>query len=81
MLIFIVGKVIGIGSVAHDKQLHIAKQRVAVTITGFIFIINDLLHSLTGRDAYVFQFNLHNRQPIDQQNNVIPLMAVFCIDA
>ena len=47
MLLFIVGEIDGIGTVAHNEQLHVAHQRIAITIARFVFIIHDLLHGFS----------------------------------
>jgi len=81
MLVFIIGKIIGFIAVANNKQLHKTHQGIAISVSRIIFIIHDLLHCLSWGNVNFFQLNLHHRQSINQQNNIIPMIAILGIDA
>ena len=81
MLIFVIGKIIGIGAIAHDKQLHETHQRIAISVSGLIFIIHNLLYGFTWRNVQFLQLNLNYWQTINQQNNIVTLIAVFSINS
>lgn len=77
----VICKIIGIGAVAHDKQLHKAKQWVGVAVSSVAFVVHNLLHGFTWADLQTFQFDLHNRNAVYQQNHIITMMAVAFVDA
>ena len=57
------------------------KQRLGVAIAGIIFVVNNLLHGPARADAEGFQLDLHNRHAIDEQDDIVTLVAVVGIDA
>ncbi len=81
VLAMVIGKIPGIGLVAHNEKLHKAEQRIGIAVAGVVFIVNDLLHGTARTDIQCLEFNLHNRHAVDQQNHVIAVIAVLRVDS
>ena len=77
----VVGEVPGIAAVADDKKLQEAEQGFVVAVAGVVLVIDDLLHGVARADFQRLEFDLHDRQAVDEQNHVIAMVAVLRIDA
>ena len=77
----VVGEVVGVGAVADDEELQKAQQRFGVAVARVVFVINDLLHGAARVNAQRFQLNLHARHTVDEDEHVIPVVAVVGVDA
>lgn len=77
----VVGKVVGVVTVADDEELHKAEQRLVVTVAGVVLVFDDLFHGPPRADAEGLQLDLHNRHAVDEQNNIVTVMAVVRVDA
>ncbi len=77
----VIGKIPCIALIADNEELYKAEQRIGIAVTWVVFIVDDLLHGTARADIQCFEFNLYNRYAIEQQNNIIAVMAVLRIDA
>jgi hypothetical protein len=77
----VVGEVVGAVAIADDEELDEAQQRAGVAVAGVVFVIDDLLHSPARVDAERFQLDLRDRYAVDEQNDVVTMVAVVCVDA
>ena len=77
----VVGEIPGIASIADDEKLHEAQQRLGVAIAGVVLVVNDLLHGPARADAEGFQLDLHHRHAVDEQDDIVTLVAVVGVDA
>lgn len=81
MLAIVVGKVVGVGPVADNEELHETQQGVGIAVAGLSLVIDDLLHGPARADIQGFQFNLHTGNTVDKQNDIIAVVAALGIDA
>ena len=72
----VVSKIIGVCSVADNKHLHEAEQRIGISITYIILIVNYLLHSTTRAYIKRLQFYLNKGQSINQQYDIITMRTI-----
>ena len=79
MSIVVICKVVGINTVAYNKQLHKAKQRIGIAVSRVAFVVHNLLHGSAWAYFQTFQFNLNNGNAVNQQNHIIAMIAVFSI--
>jgi hypothetical protein len=77
----VVGKVVRVIAIADDEELHEAKQRSGIAVAGIILVLDDLLHGHARIAHERLEFDLSDRDAIDQQNDVIAVVAVVCVDA
>jgi len=77
----VVGEIPGVSAVADDEQLQEAQQRAGVAVAGVVLVVNDLLHGPARVDAQRFQLDLHTRHTVDEDEHVIPVVAVVGVDA
>ena len=77
----VVGEVVGAVAVTDDIKLHEAEQRFGVAVARVALVFDDLLHRPSWIDAKAFEFNLHHRHTVDQQDHVKTMVAVVRIDA
>jgi hypothetical protein len=77
----IVDEVIGAIAIADHEQLHEAEQRAGVAVAGIILVLDNLLHGPSWIDAEALELDLHHRHAIDQQDDVVTVVAVLRIDA
>ena len=77
----VVGEVVAAVAVTDDEQLHEAEQRLAVAIAGIALVFNDLLHGPTGIHAERLQLDLHTGHAVDEQDDVVTVVAVVSVDA
>ena len=68
-------------AVADDEELHEAEQRARVAVAGVVLVLDDLLDGPAGVDAEGFQFDLDGGHAVDQQEDVVAVVAVVGVDA
>lgn len=76
----VVGEIPGIAAVADNEHLYEAQQCPRVAVPGFILVVHDLLHGATRAYRQRLEFDLNHRNTIDENHDVVSLMAVFGID-
>ena len=77
----VVGEVAGVGAVADDEELDEAEQRLGVAVAGVVLVIDDLLHGPARADAEGLQLDLHDGHAVDEQDDVVAVVAVVGVDA
>ena len=77
----VVGEVLGAVAVADDEELEEAEQRLGVAVAGVVLVIDDLLHGPAGADAEGLQFDLNDGHAVDEQDDVVAVVAVVGVDA
>ncbi len=77
----VVGEVPGVGAVADDEELQKAEQGFAIAVAGVIFVLDDLLHGTARADGEGFQLDLNHRHAVDEEQEVVAVMAVVGVDA
>ncbi len=77
----VVGEIPGIASVADDEELHEAQQRLGVAVAGVVLVVDDLLHGPARADAEGLQLDLHHRHAVDEQDDIVAVVAVVGVDA
>ena len=77
----VVGEVVGAVAVADDEELHAAEQRLGVAVAGIVLIFDDLLHRPARADAEGFQLDLHAGHAVDEEDDIVAVVAVVRIDA
>ena len=68
-------------AVADNEKLKKAQDGFGVTVSGISLIFDDLLDGAARVYAKGLQFDLNDRHAIDEQDNVIAMMAVVRVDA
>ena len=58
-----------------------AEKRLGVAVAGVVLVVDDLLHGPARADAEGFQLDLNDRHAVDQQDDVVAVMAVVGVDA
>ena len=77
----VVGEVPGVGAVADDEELHEAEERPGVAVAGVVLVFDDLLHGPAGADAEGLQLDLDDGHAVDEQDDVVAVVAVVGVDA
>ena len=77
----VVGKVQGFRAVADNEELHKAQQRFGIAVSGIVLVLNDLFHRPPWADPQRLEFNLDNGHAVDQQHDVVAVVAVVGVDA
>jgi hypothetical protein len=77
----VVGEVVGVVAVADDEQLHEAQQGGAVAVADVVLVVDNLLHGPARIDAEGLELDLHQRQAVDEQDDVVAVMAAVGVDA
>ncbi len=77
----VVREVPGVSTVANDENLDKTEQRADVSVAGITLIFHDLLHRPPRTDSKRLQFDLSDRDAIDQEHDIIAVMAVIGVDA
>lgn len=77
----IVGEVPGIGAVADNEQLQEAQQGSAVAVARIVLVVNDLFHGPPRADAQRLQLDLHAGHTVDEDEDVVAVVAVVGVDA
>ena len=81
VLVVVVGEIVGVAVVAHNKELHEAQQGVGVAVTWVVFVIHNLLHGPAWADLKGLELDLHHRNAIDQEQHVVTVKTVAGVDA
>ena len=76
----VVGEVPRVREVADDEELDEAQERLGVSVTGVVLVVDDLLHRPTGADPKRLELDLDNGDAVDQEHDVVAVMAVVRID-
>lgn len=77
----VVREIEGAVAIADDEKLKKTEQGLGVAVAGIVLVVDDLLHGPARADAKGLEFDLNDRHTIDEEDNVIPVMAVVGIDA
>jgi hypothetical protein len=77
----VIGEVPGIGVVTDDEELNVAQERAGVAVAGIVLVINDLFHRPPGADAQRLELDLHDRYAVEEQDDVVTMVAVVSVDA
>ena len=77
----VVGEVPGVGAVADNEKLQKAEQGFGVAIARVVFVLDDLLHGAARADGEGFQLDLNHRHAVDEEQDVVAVMAVVGVDA
>jgi hypothetical protein len=76
----VVGEVEGSVAIANDKELHEAEESLGVSVAWIVLVFDDLLHGAAWADAEGFQFDLDNRHAVDQEDDLVVMVAVVGVD-
>ena len=68
-------------AVADDEELDEAEQRTGVAVAGIVLVFDDLLHGAARVDAEGLQLDLDDGDAVDEQKDVVAVVAVVGIDA
>ena len=77
----IVSEVVRAVPITDDEELHKAEQRFGVTVAGVVLVLDDLLHGPARADAEGLQLDLHHGNAVDEQNDIVTVVAVVRVDA
>jgi hypothetical protein len=77
----VVGEVVGAVAVGDDEELHEAEDRARVAVAGVVLVFDDLLDGAAGVDAEGFEFDLDGGDAVDEQDDVVAVVAVVGVDA
>ena len=77
----VVGEVVGAVAVADDEELEEAEQRLGVAVAGVVLVVDDLLHGPARADAEGLQLDLHAGHAVDEEDDVVAVVAVVGVDA
>ena len=77
----VVGEVVGAVAVADDEELDEAEERARVAVAGVVLVLDDLLHRPAGVDAERLELDLHDGHAVDEQDDVVAVVAVVGVDA
>ena len=77
----VVREVPRVRSVTDDEDLDEAQERLGIAVTRVVLVVDDLLHRPPGADPKRLQFYLNDGDAVDQEYDVVAVMAVVCIDA
>ncbi len=67
--------------ITDDEELHEAEQRFGVTVAGVVLVLDDLLHGPARTNAEGLQLDLHDRHAVDEQDDIVTVVAVVRVDA
>ena len=76
----VVGEVPRVRAVADDEELDEAEERPGVSVTGVVLVVDDLLHRPPGADPKCLEFDLNDGDAVDQEHDVVAVMAAVRID-
>ena len=79
--IVVVGEVLRIRAVADDEELDEAEKRPGVSVTGVVLVVDDLLHRPPRADPERLQLDLNDGDAVDQEYDVVAVIAVVGIDS
>lgn len=66
--------------VADDEQLKETQDGLGIAVARIVLVLDDLLHGASRAYPEGLQFDLNDRHAVDQENNVIAVVAVVCVD-
>src|SRR5690606_5731608 len=76
----VVREIEGLGTVADDEELGEAEERAGVAVARIALVLDDLLHRAARIYAEGLQLDLHDRNAIDEQQDVVAVVAVVSVD-
>ena len=76
----VVGEVVRRVTIADHEHLHEAEQRPCEAVARIVLVLDDLLDGAPRVDAEGLQLDLHHRNAVDQQDDVVAVVAVVGID-
>jgi hypothetical protein len=79
--IIVVGEIPGIHLIADDEELDKGQEGVAVPVAGLSLVVDDLLHGPARTDGEGLEFDLYHRHAIDEQDDIVAVVAGMGIDA
>lgn len=68
-------------AIADYEELKETQDRLCIPISGIVLVFDDLLHSPARAYAERFQLDLNDRHAVDEQNDIVPMMAIVRVDA
>lgn len=68
-------------AVADNEELQKTQDCLGIAVPGVILVVDDLLHGATWAYAESLQFDLNDWHSVDQENDIVPMMAVVRVDA
>ena len=71
----------GAVTVADDKELEEAKQGLGVAVAGVVLVFDNLLHGPPRVHTEGLELDLHAGHAIDEQDDVVAVVAVVRVDA
>ena len=77
----VVGEVPRVRAVADDEELDEAEKRLGKSVTGVVLVVDDLLHRPPRADPKRLELDLNDGDAVDQEHDVVAVMAVVRIDA
>ena len=77
----VVGKVPRVRAIADDEELDEAQECLGVAVTGVVLVVDDLLHRPPRADPERLELDLDHGDAVDQEHDVVAVMAVVRIDA
>ena len=77
----VVGEVVRRFAVADNEHLNETEERACVAVAGVVLVFDDLFDRPAGVDAERFQLDLNHRNAVDEQDDVVAVMAVVGVDA
>ncbi len=77
----VVGEVPRVRAVADDEELHETEECLGVAVSGIVLVLDDLFHRPTGADPKRLELDLDNGDAVDQEHDIVAVMAVVRIDA
>ena len=77
----VVREVVSAVAIADDDELEEAQQRFGIAVAGVVLVIDDLLHGPARMDAERLQLDLHTGYTVDEQEDVVAVVAVVGVDA
>lgn len=67
-------------SVVDDEELDETEKRLGVAVSGIVLVIHDLPHRPPGADSKCLQFDLDDGDTVDQEDDVVTVVAVVGVD-
>lgn len=77
----VVGEVVGAVPIADDEELEEAEERLGVPVAGVVLVIHDLLHGPARMDAEGLQLDLNAGHAVNEDDDVVTVVAVVRVDA
>src|SRR5688572_16611289 len=76
----VVREVPRVRAVADDEQLYEAQQSLRVAVPGIVLVLDELLNCPSRTDAQRLQLDLGHGDAVDQERNVVAVVAVGGVD-